>query len=296
MALADQLARDSLRKLRRHPLSIKRPLAPAANCSITESSGLYALTSTVNLAQLEYPTVVEIRGGPADGFYPIVFVGDSYVLIAGGAEQNYGQVIYYNFDFENIADMCGIAISQAETYSQQSFRGVKNFTERRRGNGTTRLIMQRRRMRSITEITPYFQPTYPGFLIKIQVSDIDYEQAINTGILDITSTAATGGTLLQLGYQHSKYFPHMKIEITGTYGYDYDSTDPEDAIPDDCYKAMVNLSCAIILSEDLSQGGNVNNLSSEGTSLTMDIGRDIASYTNIAYSLLSPWTSGVVGS
>lgn len=289
----EQVALDALHKLKKHSLSICRPLNDAASCTISQNSGLMTVAVTgLNLSTLAiFPgSICQIIGGPSNGFYIITEVFPGYVIIDGGTAQNYGQVIFFDCDFELIVDICSVARKQAETYTGQSFTGVLDFAEYRDGNNSTRLVLQKRRIRSVTRMTIYSLQPYIGLELTIQPSDLDMTFAQNTGILQITPEATGGSILMNSNVITAKYFPGQKIRIEGTYGWNEDET------PDDVRKALVYIASANLLVEEMSRNGNPNSFTIEGYSESSDVGRDISSFMGIANSLLAGYVGDIVGS
>jgi len=242
-------------------------------------------------------SVLRIIGGASNGYHKITAVYENYVLTDTGTAQAHGKVEFLELDFDLVTACAEVARQQAEAYTGQSFSGRKSFTEYRMGNGGMSLVLQRRQIQTIESMSIYSLPPTYGHMLGITPEDIDLEHAKETGILNITPEAASGALLLQINYLTNKFFPNAKIQVKGTYGWDADDeTGNGDEVPENARKAIEYLTMAGILADEMSRAGNPTSFSQEGFSQSMDIGRDISAYQDIARGLLAAYQSGEVGS
>ena len=314
MTLLHTIGLKTLQRLKDHPLRITRRINDdPIPCTITgPSGGLFTVSlpgfdPTVDLdgnPRAIFPgSVVRIQGGASNGYYLVSGINPSAGSTPGSisidssqggiAAQTYGFVTFFDFDFDLIVDLCRIARSHLETYADQSFSGIKPFTEYREGSGTITLILRRRRIRTIDEMNIY--AAMPAFNQKFGItpSDIDLSEAQNSGILRITPQAASSSVMLSYNFISERYFPKAKIQVVGTYG--WDESEIPSLIPE-VMQAIEYYAAALILTEEMSRSDNMNSFTREGYSQSNDVGRDIEAYKGLAYALITPFTSGEAGS
>ncbi|TGK36288.1 hypothetical protein [Leptospira andrefontaineae] len=247
------------------------------------------LPPDVELADILYDGMIFcITGGKNAGFGVIdIFDSSTNSFTAEGLkvqDNPGGNIIFFEGDLNLLESYITLAIDQCEQLTQCSFSGLKETTEYRDGVGNSKLILQRKRWRSITEIRAITPTPSPGLTPQVAVSDIDMDLACESGILQIKVTNLSG--LMQ----NLNRFPKGKISIKGTYGYA-----PEE-LPSQIKQAIEYMACSIVLTEEVSRLGNANSFAIDGFTQSMDVGKDIRSYVNLATSLLTPWRSGEVGS
>lgn len=288
-----QVGLNALQRLKDHPLNIRRPMNEPVPCTVIASGPSFrVLLQGFDPTQFDiFPgSVFRIQGGPSNGFHMVTNMGIGYVEADGLTVQAYGKATFFDFDFDIITSVMAASRNACEAYSGQSFSGVVDYNEYRDGNDSVTLICQKRQYRTLASIAFYSILPQKGLLVGIDPNDVDLVEFQTKGILRVTPEAFSGSNNLPLSTLQAKFFPKGKIRVTSTYGWN------EDEIPADAQKAIEYYGCAILLTEDMSQSGNVTSFTQDGYTQTGEVGRDIEAYKSLAFALLTPYVSGEVGS
>ncbi|MDI7218868.1 hypothetical protein QMN07_15310 [Leptospira santarosai] len=289
----DRLSLKTLSRLYKHGLDILDPInnLPADIMGIVPLNGQFVVTLDPNaeIGKIYPGLLVYIAECESSGFRFVESVDQSSytITISEVYQQNgqRGQATFYSIDSTLLESYINIAIRQAETFTMIPMFRVEEFTEYRSSTGTNKIILQRKKYRSIESIKAVI-PTYsPGYYPTVSVADIDQDYALNRGILIIKSTSYIGTNLPM------RTFPkNTQIQITGTIGYD------DIDMPKDLLLAIEYMASAAILIDEQSRSGVPNTFSQDGFSQSMDVGKDIKAYKSMAIGLMSGYISSTSGS
>lgn len=232
-----------------------------------------------------------IESGRSKGYHFVKQAnGDSILIETGYPQDRAGSLIVYNSEVDLLETFYNNAIDQLEVMTNQSFRGVKEFTEYLSGSGTYTCLLTRKKIRSLISVN-FVTPLYHTLInqpLTISLADLDEDAYLNKGMLQFKPRTRT------IIFNNTYYFHTGKnnIQVRGTYGYE------ESEYPSDIIQAIsLWIGANILLQESLENGGLSNfSIDAYSESYANPMGRFgglILSYKNQARTLLAKYTTGI---